>query len=205
MTSSPAPNRRSGAASVAPTDQRAVDRLGSRFRDLRKDRGLSLTELSDATEISSSFLSLFETGKCDISFGRLIRLIEFFGVSITDLIPDPEPQQTIVVHREHRRRVESSSERAIAELLTHSADHNLLPVLVVLEPGGRIVNAVDPDVGETFLFVIRGQIEVEDHEKTAVRLRTGDAAHYLAEGPRSFYNVGRARAEWLDVQMQTNR
>jgi XRE family transcriptional regulator, regulator of sulfur utilization len=159
-----------------------------------------MTEVADATEISSSFLSLFETGKCDITFGRLVRLVDFFGVSITDLIPDPEPQQTVVVHREHRRHLQSRSERATAELLAHHTRHKMLPVLVALEPGGRIVESFDREGGERFLFVLRGQVEVDDRENEPIRLRPGDAAYYLTNRPRTFRNVGRTRAEWVSVE-----
>ena len=37
--------------------------------------------------ISASFLSLVEKDRSDITIGRLVRLIEFYGISITDLLP----------------------------------------------------------------------------------------------------------------------
>lgn len=153
--------------------------------------------------MSSSFLSLFETGKNDITFGRLVRLIEFFGISITDLIPDPEPQQTVVVRREHRRHLESRSEGAVLELLTHHTRHKMLPVLVAVEPGGEVADLLDHEGGEFCIYVLQGQIEVDDHETEPVRLRQGDAAYYLDDRPRTFRNIGRSRAKWLGVQTPT--
>jgi uncharacterized cupin superfamily protein len=147
---------------------------------------------------------LFETGKCDITFGRLVRLIDFFRVAITDVIPDPEPEQTVVVHRERRRRLESRSERATAELLTHHAHHKMLPVLVAVEPGGSIADRADPNGGERFVLLLAGQIEIDDGDAGAIRLRRGDAAYYVTNRARTFRNIGRARAEWLSVQTQTN-
>ena len=71
--------------------------LGARLRAIRADRGLSLSAVAEATGISTSFLSLVETGKNDITFGRLRRLIDYYGVTLIDLLP---PSEDTVVVRE---------------------------------------------------------------------------------------------------------
>jgi len=181
----------------------AENHLGRQFRSLRNARGLSLTDVAEATEISSSFLSLFETGKSDITFGRLARLVGFFGVSITDLIPDPQPEQTIVVRRNGRRRLESQSEQAAIDLLTHQTRHKMLPVIVTLEPGGAATETTNPTGGELFLLMLVGEIEIDEGEGEPVRLRKGDAAYYLTDRVRTFRNTSPRRAEWLAVQTPT--
>src|SRR5215467_475214 len=60
--------------------------LGTRLRALRTERGLSLSQLEGATSISSSFLSLVESGKSDITISRLVRLADFFDVELGDLV-----------------------------------------------------------------------------------------------------------------------
>src|SRR5215471_2461486 len=60
--------------------------LGTRLRALRTERGLSLSQLESATKISSSFLSLVESGKSDITISRLVRLADFFDVELGDLV-----------------------------------------------------------------------------------------------------------------------
>lgn len=179
------------------------DHLGRQFRALRKGRGLPLTAVAEATDISSSFLSLFETGKSDITFGRLARLIEFFGVSITDLIPDPQPEQRVVVRRNGRRHLESRSEHAAIELLTHHTRHKMLPVLVTLQPGGEVEETMNPEGGELFLFMLQGAIEITDRSNENLRLGKGDAVYFGTDQRRTFRNLGSSRAEWLVVQTPT--
>jgi XRE family transcriptional regulator, regulator of sulfur utilization len=60
--------------------------LGTRLRGLRTERGLSLSQLEQATDISSSFLSLVESGKSDFTISRLVRLADFFDVELGDLV-----------------------------------------------------------------------------------------------------------------------
>ncbi len=65
----------------------ALPSLGARLKSVRTARRLSLAEVSEATDVSASFLSLVENDKSDITIGRLVRLIEFYGISIADLLP----------------------------------------------------------------------------------------------------------------------
>jgi transcriptional regulator with XRE-family HTH domain len=174
--------------------------LGGKFRVLRKERALSLSEVAEGTQISSSFLSLFENGKSDITFGRLSRLVNFFGISITDLIPDPEPSEQVVVRREARRSVESPLEASQLFLLTHDTRHKMMPVIGTIEPGGACAESTVMEDGELFVMVIRGEIEISSETEPTVRLRHGDAAYFSTDRMLSFRNAGRHRAEILAVQ-----
>jgi DNA-binding Xre family transcriptional regulator len=56
--------------------------LALTLRRLRAERGLSQSDLARVTGISSSFLSLVEQGRSDITIGRLLRLAEFYDLEI---------------------------------------------------------------------------------------------------------------------------
>jgi transcriptional regulator with XRE-family HTH domain len=173
--------------------------LGRQIRKLRKARRLSLAEVAEATDISSSFLSLFETGKSDITFGRLIRLIRYFGISVTDLIPDPAPDDPVVVRRDGRRHQSSPVEGIEVFLLTHDTRHTMMPVIAVHQPGGHTEDAVSSENGEQFVLVLRGQIEIGFEGSPPVRLRQGDAAYFATDRARSYRNTGKGKAEILAV------
>ncbi len=53
---------------------------------LRQQKGISLRELSNATNISRSALSEYERGEVDPSMTNLIKIARYFGVSVTWLI-----------------------------------------------------------------------------------------------------------------------
>src|SRR6476469_1078063 len=93
------------AAADAPV---VVDGLGGRLRSLRHGRKLSLAEVGAATGMSSSFLSLVENGRNDLT---VVRLVDYYGVSVTDLLPDPGEQRPEVIRSANRRRIPSRSER----------------------------------------------------------------------------------------------
>ena len=88
-----------------PSAGAAVDGLGEKLRQLRLERGESLTRVADATGISSSFLSLVETGRSDLTVARLVRLAAHYGVPVTDLLPDEEDDRPEIVRRKNQRRI----------------------------------------------------------------------------------------------------
>src|ERR1700722_5235199 len=93
--------------------------LAEGLRELRRSRGLSLADVAEATQISPSFLSLVEKGKSDITIGRLVRLVEFYGVALSDLVPThATPCVPEVLRQDERRVVHSPAEGIDIFLLT---------------------------------------------------------------------------------------
>src|SRR4051812_20518444 len=84
--------------------------IGAQLRALRVSRGLSLSKVAEGTGISKSFLALVEAGRSDITIGRLMRIVEFFGVSINDLLSDPGAGQIVVTRSAEGRVLSSPSE-----------------------------------------------------------------------------------------------
>lgn len=71
--------------------------LGRRLKALRLHRGLSLKEVGAETGVSASFISMVETGRNDLSVGRLLVLADFYGVGLDDIVADLDPDQSLYV------------------------------------------------------------------------------------------------------------
>ena len=63
-----------------------MEKYKNRIRALREDRDLRQTDVSKATGIDQKTLSNYETGKTSPDSYALIRLADFFGVSIDYLV-----------------------------------------------------------------------------------------------------------------------
>ncbi|MGZ4392669.1 MAG: helix-turn-helix domain-containing protein, partial [Gaiellaceae bacterium] len=88
----PRSNESPTSPSQALSELPAVEGLGLKLRMLRRQRRLALTQVAAATGISSSFLSLVENGKNDLTVARLIKLVSYYGVAVSDLLPDEVEQ-----------------------------------------------------------------------------------------------------------------
>jgi transcriptional regulator with XRE-family HTH domain len=184
--------------------------LGTRLRGLRTDRGLSLSQLEAATAISSSFLSLVESGKSDITISRLLRLADFFEIEINDLVSGSRvDRRPIEVIRDGDGSVlTSASEGVTARFLGHSR-WAFSPRVGEYEPGGVF------DVGEgeqaaremlhhheLFFYVIVGTFEITVGGEDPVTVSRGDAV-LVRDGADRVANVGRRPGRLLVVGVAT--
>jgi transcriptional regulator with XRE-family HTH domain len=184
--------------------------LGTRLRALRAERGLSLSQLEAATKISSSFLSLVESGKSDITISRLVRLADFFDVDLNDLVEgsraDRRPLE--VIRDGDGSVLVSRAEGVTARFLGHQR-WALSPRVSEYEPGGTV------DVGEgeqaaremfhhheVFIYVVAGTFEITVHGQEPVRVARGDAV-LIRDGADRAVNVGRRPGRLLVVGVAT--
>src|ERR1700722_6780537 len=91
--------------------------LGSRLRTARRERGLSLSEVARATDMSASFLSHVENGKGDITFARLCRLVGLYGMQLADLVAASHPAAGRVVRAGEREQITGTDDDISAYLL----------------------------------------------------------------------------------------
>ena len=194
-------------AAVEPvTEQSGASRngdLGSRLRQLRRSRGLSLSEVAEATGISPSFLSIVENGQSDITVSRLMRLVHWYGVSIADLLQAPDRSPVRVVRVDERRSVELSDERIQILMLTRDGQHEMMPVINVYGEGGGMSESTQHE-GEEFVLVLSGTIQLDIGDEEPIVLEPGDSASYRGEAPHSFRNVGKGEARFLGVTTPPN-
>lgn len=166
--------------------------LGASLRALRRARRLSVRDVAEATGISASFLSLVETGRSDITIGRLTRLVEFFGVSLIDLLPaQPTADARIVRHRE-QRRLHSEEEGIDIFLLVPDTQRAMMPMLLSFEPGASLAE-YGRHPGEEWVHVLEGQLSLELEGDEPRTLAAGDSAYYSASHPHSFRNAAADR------------
>ncbi|MBS1877882.1 MAG: cupin domain-containing protein [Actinobacteria bacterium] len=161
--------------------------IGVGLRTLRRERGLTLAEVAEATQISVSFLSLVENERSDITIGRLIRLMQFYGVSLADLLPDLHGADPEVVPVGERQMLQSPSEGINIFVLSSNPSRAMMPMLVEFEPGAGRWD-YGQHAGHEFLFVLEGELVLELDGSQPRWLRVGDAACYSAERPHLLRN-----------------
>ena len=177
--------------------------LGTRLRELRRSRGVSLAEVAEGTGISASFLSTVEKGKSDITVSRLMRLVHWFGVSIADLVQEPNRSPVQVVRADERRSVRLADERLSIQMLSADGNHAMMPVINAYDEGGGMADPTTHE-GEEFVHVFEGQVELTVGKGEPILLGPGDSAYYRSDVPHSFRNAGRGVARFLGVTTPPN-
>jgi transcriptional regulator with XRE-family HTH domain len=172
-----------------------MEELGKRLRKLREDRKLSIRKLSEATGFSVSFLHRLETGKSSITVKNLIKLLNFYGVTLTEIFSETTPDKTIF--RSSERRVIESPEEVTLELVAGEPEWRMESLLATFSAHAKYMDPVEHG-GEEFAMVLRGEFNFFHGDKVH-RLREGDCAYFKGEIPHSWENLADTESVLLMV------
>ena len=153
--------------------------MGTTLRAIRTARGFSLAQVATATGISRSLLSLIETGRSDITIGRLTRLARLYEIKLADLVPEPRHADPVVVRADDRRVLHYSAEGIDIELLVPDGPHTLQALLATFAPHARMQDYI-PQPNEQFTHVIEGHVRTEFADGRELELSAGDSATYVS-------------------------
>ncbi len=167
--------------------------LGARIRDIRLASGQSLAEVGKASGLSPSFLSLVENGKSDITIGRLTRLVDAFGMTLSDLLEHTPVTGEPILRRHERHFVSSPSEGIDVFLLARSSRGKMMPQLLEVKPGASLAEPGQHD-GDEWIYVLEGELVLEIADMEVGVLGVDDSAYYSSEIRHSFRNPSAERA-----------
>jgi transcriptional regulator with XRE-family HTH domain len=166
--------------------------LGKRLKALRVSRGLSLKEVGAETGLSSSFLSMVETGRNELTVGRLVKLVDFYEVGLGDILPERDLVQPVVLRRGDRQAIDSAEGRVRTEPLAAWHYGDMATGFLRFEAGAELAE-VAAEPGPKFVFVLAGELMI-DFDDSSVVLREGDSVWFEASRLHRHINVGDGEA-----------
>jgi transcriptional regulator with XRE-family HTH domain/uncharacterized cupin superfamily protein len=178
--------------------------LGERIRHLRRQAGLSLKQMADATHISLGFLSMLENNKHDISMGKLLKIADFLAVDIRALMPALDLPD--VIHTKAsapHKRVSVADGTVELSILTDGDTTSMLPMVVSLQPGATL-GEPSSHHGQEFTLVLAGEVTVRVGIQDFT-LRIGDSLYYDAMLPHAFRNTTDKPARFVSVTNARSR
>ena len=172
---------------------------GERIKKLRKEKRITLRDVSKATGLSVSFLSLFENGKSGISFSNMQKILKCFDSSIHDLI-DIENGIRVVKYEEAKRIRSDTDGVKILSLVKSSINKKIWPGFFIMEPGSSMGEFQHE--GEEFAHVIQGKLEValtdpKTEEKEKFILTEGDTIYYPSNYLHKYANLSRQKSIFI--------
>ncbi len=178
-----------------PVRDPVTTNLCERVRELRRQRGWSLEQLSAACDVSRSMLSQIERQRANPTLAVACRIAQALGLSLADLVESQAPAGTIDIIRAEDRSYHFRSDK-VCQIRTLSPLHLEKDVEfyeLLLHPEGKLVSAAHFEGTREFLTVQKGTLEVHSGEGVC-QLNKGDSAHYRADLPHVISNLGRGEA-----------
>ena len=172
--------------------------LGARLRNFRQQRGLSLKQLSERSDLSVGMLSQIERGVATPSLRALGRLRDVYGVPLARFFDDEAaaPADDVVLRAGQYRRVEFAEQRMAKELVSPASARALEMMVIVMEAGGGSGPEPYRHEGEECGHVLEGCFDLWVGDRSW-RLAEGDSFQFASHTPHRFHNPGPARARVL--------
>lgn len=169
-----------------------LESIGSKVREMRKAKGLTLADLAEATSLSTAIVSQIERGLANPSFSTLAQLAHGLKVPVGRLFPDDEEVRSPVVRKGARRDLrgrapESVGDDVVYELLTPGLGGSLEAIWVVSPPGSSTESTPFKHGGEEFGIVLSGTKDVFLNGEKYV-LEAGDSITYNSSIPHWYGN-----------------
>ena len=178
-------------------DAVSVD-VGSRLRELREARGISMRALATKSGLSANALSMIERGKTSPSVSTLYKLADALGVSITSFFGvQNEKHQIVFMRSDERTRIPFV--RGVFEGLGGERFMGRVePFVLTLESGANSGLHSMTHTGHEFVLCLRGEIEYTV-EKKVFQMSPGDSLLFAAQLKHKWKNPGRMVANALVV------
>ncbi len=172
---------------IAESRTEGVEDVGNRIKALRREKGLSLEELSKMTGFEVGFLSKIEQVEVQPQLGTVIKLSKALDSAFGRLVSGVGNRFYSITRRDEQKIVSrSTSHKGQKKAYTYKSlapevkGRHMEALIVQLEAVADSEDSVHD--GEEFVYVIDGVVSLKIGEDR-FELEPGDSAYYLSTTP----------------------
>ena len=162
--------------------------VGERVKQVREERELTLTDISQRTGLDVAFLEQIENGSIAPPLGTVIKLAKALDLKMGYFISGEEDRPYTIVRKNDRKVVSRYSSKkgqyygyGYESLAPHKKDRHMEPFLISLEPSKTDEERSSHD-GQEFIYVLEGTMEVRLGEEVHI-LEAGDSIYHDSTVP----------------------
>lgn len=154
--------------------------LGTRIRELRINKNLTLEQVAADTGLSTSFISLLERNKVSISVDNLEKLAHYFNVHMIHFFNAPNENPVFVTRTEQisENLHTLDASQATVALLANSSNARIEPLLVKIAPGMEEPHFRQHEA-DTLMIILEGSAVLISEKGEETLLNKGDIAYYI--------------------------
>ncbi len=189
--------------------------LGSKLKEVRRSKQITLQEVARETGLSKSFISQVEAGDANPSIGSLKKIADALAIplaalfeaepngvepSVRDRSASDRPNDVRVVRSDRRKMLVWPGENAKHYLISPDVQRKLEVTYNELQPGYDSGADMLSHPGEECGFVLEGVLEVTVGG-TVFLLQTGDSIYFSSQLPHRERVVGDegAKTFWVNT------
>lgn len=149
-----------------------IEDVGSRIREIRKEKGLTLMELAKTTGLSAAYLSNLERDMCSPTLENVQRICAALNIEIIKLLDDSGWKNQEVIHAENRDVIFEQKGQIRYEAINFGPGR-MDGVYIVIEPHCEYKKNWTHSRDEIG-YILDGELTISIDERSYV-LKAGDA------------------------------
>ena len=175
--------------------------VGEVIHRIRKEKKMTLLELSQASGVALATLSRIENGKMTGTLESHMNICRALDITLPELYRDlsPAKKSVEVQTKKGRTDVFLHDKRATSEMLASNVlNKKMMPVIIKVRKRGA-THKEETKLGiEKFIYILDGKIEanIGDEKYT---MSAGDTLYFEASLPHRFKNVGPGESRLICV------
>lgn len=137
--------------------------IGNIIKEIRKRKGISLSELAEKSGVQIASLSRIEHKKMKGTIDSHLKIANALGVDISELYQKDEKQNDTLEVKipENITDIFIGDTGSSFQVLTNNVlKKRMMPVLLKIEPNGSTGTENLPKESEKFIYVLEGKVEV---------------------------------------------
>ncbi|PWB76608.1 MAG: hypothetical protein C3F08_11210 [Candidatus Methylomirabilota bacterium] len=180
--------------------EQLVINVGKKIRELRRQQGLSLRQLSEQIEVSSSAIHKIEQNLISPTLGTVLKIVKGLGTTLQSLLDEQSEPKEVAYFAEAKRRSTIVPDLKIGiQLLTGGLpEETFSAALLSIPRGAKIKEREFHHHGEELQLCIKGKVKFTIKGETYL-LKRGDSLHFKSYLRHFWENVGNAEARLLMI------
>ncbi|MBE0687863.1 MAG: helix-turn-helix transcriptional regulator [Anaerolineaceae bacterium] len=188
------------------------DNVGERLRRRRKELQLTLKEVAESTQLTSSFLSQVENNKVNLSLNSLHLIADALDVPVTYFMADEKFEElestdnvestrtryNPVVNKDRRSKLVLPVSGVELELLVPSLGRNMVSFKGRLEPGMENIASRLREPTEEIIYVLTGTLLV-DLDEGEYLVNRDESIYFEGQHLIRLVNVAEIETTWVSV------
>lgn len=174
--------------------KKEITPIGKRIRRARLDKKMSLDVMANETGLSKEFIKKIEGGEQRPSVGTLLQISRTLQLDSAFLLKDEEEAQ----EKRSDAYTKRTDKYAYTPLTPGAENKHLKAFHIKVDAGTRHDGVGFQHVGEEFVYVLDGQVEVQVGDHVNV-LKSGDSLHFNSGVKHDLRNTGDADASLIVV------
>lgn len=171
--------------------------IGDKLRHLRLTSRMTQAELADKLGLTKGYISQIENDLTSPSMQSLFAILEALGTNVQEFF-SPQGEQRIVYKKEdYKTIVDENLKHRLTKIVPNHIKCMMEPVILEIEPGGQS-SMYSPNAGETFGYVLEGQIILVLNEKRYM-IKKNESFYYRLDQEHYLVNqtTEHARILWV--------